>query len=511
MLVNFGILARENFHHCKKDPDSKEAEVEDVSRLVFDEVQDNTLAPSALHYTPFYCNRDYVYQFEVDYPIIYKHDYMAEQFNYNTLTSFTPLSSNVGGCMGSQLIPASHSAPPRSAAHAQQQITGPILVQSGGQTFTLVPNTFEARASMEGKIESKTNIYIKIRPLRERYHLNTLNQVENYLREIFSSITASMGLDIEKRSSITPKVTVPEASQEFLFVDFESKLPGLSADVAKKFVAEINDQVGPNTAQYAKEKLRDKTNVYFQPLPFNCTKEDLQEVIAQRLAMNNMEIDWTSNEVTCHVQAGKDGKNPVGFCRLPTQDHAQSIIDMMNNRQWRDLGMTPGMSEPNHRIIVKLANAKASRPRQTVIFADSSQFMNQPIQIVASPVQILPVQGINHHHHHHQYQQTVTAPVSNQASLLPPPPPHAPPAPSQTSQPLNTFAAVDAAFGINQVPFASEFFGSSAMMNPATTHYAPMIGPFGSPERAHMTDSLSSFPSSTNTSNCYHPLTNPTF
>ncbi len=96
------------------------------------------------------------------------------------------------------------------------------------------------------------------------------------------------------------------------------------------------------------EKLRDKTNVYFQPLPFNCTKEDLQEVIAQRLAMNNMEIDWTSNEVTCHVQAGKDGKNPVGFCRLPTQDHAQSIIDMMNNRQWRDLGMTPGMSEPNH-------------------------------------------------------------------------------------------------------------------------------------------------------------------
>ncbi len=62
MLVNFGILARENFHHCKKDPDSKEAEVEDVSRLVFDEVQDNTLAASALHYTPFYCNRDYVYQ-----------------------------------------------------------------------------------------------------------------------------------------------------------------------------------------------------------------------------------------------------------------------------------------------------------------------------------------------------------------------------------------------------------------------------------------------------------------
>jgi hypothetical protein len=61
------------------------------------------------------------------------------------------------------------------------------------------------------------------------------------------------------------------------------------------------------------------------------------------------------------------------------------------------------------------------------------------------------------------------------------------------------------------MPFASEFFGSSAMMNPATTHYAPMIGPFGSPERAHMTDSLSSFPSSTNTSNCYHPLTNPTF
>ena len=139
-------------------------------------------------------------------------------------------------------------------------------------------------------------------------------------------------------------------------------------------------------------------------------------MIAQRLSMNNMDIDWTSNEVTCHVQAGKDGKNPVGFCRLPTQDHAQSIIDMMNNRQWRDLGMTPGLSEPNHvskhtklkkltysqRIIVKLANAKANRPRQTVIFADSSQFMNQPIQIVASPVQILPVQGINHHHHHHQ-------------------------------------------------------------------------------------------------------------
>ena len=31
-------------------------------------------------------------KFEVDYPIIYKPDFMADQFNYNTLTNFTPLS-----------------------------------------------------------------------------------------------------------------------------------------------------------------------------------------------------------------------------------------------------------------------------------------------------------------------------------------------------------------------------------------------------------------------------------
>ena len=65
MLVNFGLLARENFrsYRRKKEADSKDsAEKEDVSRLVFDDVQDNTLAASALHYTPFYCSRDYVYQ-----------------------------------------------------------------------------------------------------------------------------------------------------------------------------------------------------------------------------------------------------------------------------------------------------------------------------------------------------------------------------------------------------------------------------------------------------------------
>ena len=94
------------------------------------------------------------------------------------------------------------------------------------------------------------------------------------------------------------------------------------------------------------EKLRDKTNVYFQPLPFNCTKEDLQECIADKLKLNQMDIDWSSNEVTCHVQAGKDGKNPVGFCRLPTQDHAQTVIDLMNNRQWADVGIKYALSEP---------------------------------------------------------------------------------------------------------------------------------------------------------------------
>lgn len=63
MLVNFGLLARENFFRRKKDSkDSAEEELQDVSRLVFDDVQDNTLAASALHYTPFYCSRDYVYQ-----------------------------------------------------------------------------------------------------------------------------------------------------------------------------------------------------------------------------------------------------------------------------------------------------------------------------------------------------------------------------------------------------------------------------------------------------------------
>ena len=65
MLVNFGLLARENFFRRKKElqEDSKDsAEEEDVSRLVFDDVQDNTLAASALHYTPFYCSRAYVYQ-----------------------------------------------------------------------------------------------------------------------------------------------------------------------------------------------------------------------------------------------------------------------------------------------------------------------------------------------------------------------------------------------------------------------------------------------------------------
>ena len=63
MLVNFGLLARENFFRRKKDcKDSAEEELQDVSRLVFDDVQDNTLAASALHYTPFYCSRDYVYQ-----------------------------------------------------------------------------------------------------------------------------------------------------------------------------------------------------------------------------------------------------------------------------------------------------------------------------------------------------------------------------------------------------------------------------------------------------------------
>ena len=64
MLVNFGLISKENFRRRKKDScaDSKDAEEEDVSRLVFDEVHDNTLAASALHYTPFYCSRDYVYQ-----------------------------------------------------------------------------------------------------------------------------------------------------------------------------------------------------------------------------------------------------------------------------------------------------------------------------------------------------------------------------------------------------------------------------------------------------------------
>ncbi|CAG5107570.1 Oidioi.mRNA.OKI2018_I69.chr1.g3391.t1.cds [Oikopleura dioica] len=504
-----------------------ESDSEELSRqLVVDEVQEGPILAPAYHFAPCYCFRDNVYQFD-DYQIIYEPDFMADQLNYNNITNFPPLSrTGSNASIGTQLMPLSHSPPPRSGpgGPGPQQITGPILVQSGGQTFTLVPNTFEARASMEGKVESKTNIYIKIRPLRERYHLQTLNQVENYLREIFASVTASMSLDREKRSTITPKVTVPEVSQEFLFVDFESKLPGLSIDVAKRFVTEINDLVGPNTAQYAKEKLRDKTNVYFQPLPFNCTKEDLQECIADKLKQNQMDIDWSSNEVTCHVQAGKDGKNPVGFCRLPTQDHAQTVIDLMNNRQWADVGIKYALSEPCLRLVVKLANAKANRSRQTVIFAEGSQFMNQPIQIVASPVQIVPIQGSPHPHQPYPQpipiqlepiQPTSLHHSSSQTSITAPPP--------LTSQPsltnLNTFAAVDAAFGIPpQVPYTGDFFSSSIPMvdipigaTTATTHYTPIIGPFGSPERGQMTDSLSSFPSNTNTSNCYHPLTNPTF
>ena len=52
--------AREEFHQSDSQADSEEPE--DVSRLVFDQVQDNTLADPTLHYTPFYCSRDHVYQ-----------------------------------------------------------------------------------------------------------------------------------------------------------------------------------------------------------------------------------------------------------------------------------------------------------------------------------------------------------------------------------------------------------------------------------------------------------------
>ena len=73
MLVNFGLLPRENFSYRKKRTEaySKDSAEEDVSRLVFDDLQDNTLASSALHYTPFYCSRDYVYQ-EMGYSSIHR-------------------------------------------------------------------------------------------------------------------------------------------------------------------------------------------------------------------------------------------------------------------------------------------------------------------------------------------------------------------------------------------------------------------------------------------------------
>jgi len=178
-----------------------------------------------------------------------------------------------------------------------------------------------------------------------------------------------------------PKVTFPKKLDEkvggkkYLFVDFETEDQNLGKIISRAFIDRFN-KIHGKIAECAREKDQEDNNLYFEPLPYNTTKDELRDTILAALNIPSMHHQDVSQPWSVYVKKTDESKYPVGFCRIPNGQYIVEIIRKMNKKTWEELNI--GRTDPNNRttrLTVKKANrtAKAVDQRLPQIACPQSQ------------------------------------------------------------------------------------------------------------------------------------------
>lgn len=168
--------------------------------------------------------------------------------------------------------------------------------------------------------ESKTNVYIKMPP-------NSLTSQQELQLEI-NQMLHEMGLYIPLSY---PKFSFPKNyfKLKYFFVDFEMPSDLEEGErISELFRKKYEQKHGPGSAQCAKEKDQDCNNIYFEPLPYGCVKQDLRQMIEESLKNSNLsDMHWRTSmrDWSIHIKLTEGNKPPIGFCRIESTSMTPAV------------------------------------------------------------------------------------------------------------------------------------------------------------------------------------------